>query len=110
MADRLIVEVGADRYARYFQGSVRFEVSDGVLGVVVPSEFHKRWLERQFSEAVQVVARAELGDDAARVVWGVDPGVAEHASVNEAAVEAAAKSLRADAEGSAPTPPGALPP
>ncbi len=88
LADRLMMEVGADRYARYFQGAVRLEHGEGGVVVVrVPSEFHKRWLERQFSEAVMAAARAELGTVEVTVRWTVDRegGVGEGDGVEESA-------------------------
>lgn len=95
MADRLMGEVGADRYARYFQGAVRLESEGDGLSVLVPSEFHKRWLERQFDEAVRKVARAELGE--VSVTWSVEDAV--EAGVTNGSMDGG--------KDGAPTPPGA---
>jgi len=56
--------VGPRRWDMWFDRSTAFVVEDGRLKVEADSRFVADWIERHFREAIQLAARAELGEDA----------------------------------------------
>lgn len=58
---RISVEVGPERYARYFDRSARLRVHEGRVDVAADSTFAVRYLERRFADSIRRAARHELG-------------------------------------------------
>ncbi|MGL4512770.1 MAG: DnaA ATPase domain-containing protein [Lacipirellulaceae bacterium] len=62
--DTLCEQVGAQRYATWFEGQVTVDLVDGELRIVAASEFVRDLIRSQFSSEVRDVARRTLGVDA----------------------------------------------
>ena len=80
-------QVGSRRWDMWFDRTTAFVVQDGQLRVEADSRFVADWIERHFREAIQIAARAELGDDI-KVQMGVrdrpgDPAAASASAVVE---------------------------
>ncbi|MDC0429076.1 hypothetical protein OAL71_00715, partial [Phycisphaerales bacterium] len=56
-------QVGSRRWDMWFDRTTDFVVEDGRLKVEADSRYVADWIERHFREAIQIAARAELGDD-----------------------------------------------
>ncbi len=61
---RIEQEVGAERYARYFQHQTRVGVENGRLDITVPTGFMADLIGRRFGDSLRKVASAELGPGA----------------------------------------------
>lgn len=56
--------VGPRRWDMWFDRGTEFVIEDGSLRVEAESRFVADWIERHFREAIQIAARAELGETA----------------------------------------------
>lgn len=70
LVNRLIGQIGEDRYARFFDGSVVFESTSDAVILKVGSSFQSELLQRRFASEVERAAAAVRGD-AATVHWKV---------------------------------------
>jgi chromosomal replication initiator protein len=61
-------EVGAERYARYFDRSADVRVHKGRVDVAAPTAFAARYLERRFADSIRKVASRELGIETPQTV------------------------------------------
>jgi chromosomal replication initiator protein len=68
--NRLIGQIGEDRYARFFDGSVDIESTDEAMVLRVGSAFQSELLQRRFASEVERAAVAVRGE-AAKVQWTV---------------------------------------
>ncbi|MFB0986312.1 MAG: DnaA/Hda family protein [Phycisphaerales bacterium] len=78
-------QVGSRRWDMWFDRTTAFVVQDGQLRVEADSRFVADWIERHFREAIQIAARAELGDDI-KVQMGVRDRPGDPASASASAV------------------------
>jgi chromosomal replication initiator protein len=78
-------QVGSRKWDMWFDRTTDFVVEDGRLRVEADSRFVADWIERHFREAIQIAARAELGNDI-KVQMGVrsHPGAPAAESVEAA--------------------------
>src|SRR5690606_33205251 len=53
LVERLIGQIGRDRYTRFFDGSVRFESTPQAMVLQVGSEFESDLLQRRFASDVE---------------------------------------------------------
>lgn len=86
MANRLILQIGRERYTRFFDGSVRMDVTEEGAVVRVDSAFQSELLQKRFSEAVAKAVREVRGADAI-VKWEVE--AVQQANAPAAIAEAA---------------------
>ncbi len=70
LVNRLIGQIGEDRYARFFDGSVDIESTDEAMVLRVGSAFQSELLQRRFASEVERAAVAVRGE-AAKVQWTV---------------------------------------
>jgi len=71
MANRLILQIGRDRYTRFFEGSVRLGVIPEGAILRVDSQFQSDLLQKRFAGDVERAVREVCGDEAV-VRWEVD--------------------------------------
>jgi chromosomal replication initiator protein len=68
---RLVAEIGQEQFDRFVKDQVRFQTRPGVLEVIVTADFVRELIGRRFAQALDRVAKAELGPQA-RVICVVD--------------------------------------
>lgn len=70
LVNRLIGQIGQDRFTRFFDGSVQIEATPAELVLQVGSEFESDLLQRRFASEVERAAQEVRGEDAV-VRWKV---------------------------------------
>jgi len=90
MANRLILQIGLERYTRFFDDSVRLDATPEGAVLRVDSAFQSDLLQKRFSEAVEKVVREVRGADAV-VKWEVQESAARVALHPEAEIAPALK-------------------
>lgn len=86
VANRLILEIGPDRYTRFFDGSVRLGVVPEGAVLRVDSQFQSDLLQKRFASDVERAVREVCGEKAV-VRWEVEQR--PHASTDDASGDSA---------------------
>ncbi len=104
VARRLAEQVGARKYAMWFDRSARFDVrDDGGLTVTVPNRFIADWIGKNFTEDLRIAAGDALGENTA-VELRVEPDRFPAAAARTAAAAPVPATPAAPAAATTPRP------